>query len=252
LFVNLGQNRLPPQLMRGTLLNTAAIAVGAIAGMSAGRWIPPAAETVVLDGMGLVVIGIAVRMILQSKNVLVVVAAVAIGGLLGLAMGLNSGLDGLAEWAKVRLGGGGRFTEGLVTTTVLYCVGPMTIMGCLQDGLEGRSELLVVKSMMDGISAVFFAAAMGGGVLVTAVVVLILQGALTLLAHPLRRLADDAEVIQEAGATGGTLLLGIALGLLNIKHVAVANYLPALVLAPMLVALSRRFRRPDTPPAPSE
>jgi hypothetical protein len=104
---------------------------------------------------------------------------------------------------------------------------------------------------MDGVSAIFFAAAMGAGVLVTSAIVLVFQGLLTLLARPLRRLAQDTDMMREMGAAGGVLQLGIALGLLDLKDVAVANYLPALIIAPALVVLSRKFgRQPDAPQTP--
>lgn len=230
--------------MRGTLLNTSTVAGGAIVGLAISRvlQISPSFQGVVLSGLGLVTMGIGVKLFLQSKNLMIVAGAIALGGMLGLAVGIDSGLNLLGEWMKLHLGGGGRFTEGLVTTSVLYCVGPMTLMGCIQDGLEGKSELLQLKSVMDGITAIFFAAAMGSGVLITALIVLIFQGSLTLMARPLRRYAEDEELMSEATGAGGILMLGIGLGLLDIKHVGIANFLPSLFLAPLFVILSRRFK----------
>ncbi|MES1228325.1 MAG: DUF554 family protein, partial [Armatimonadota bacterium] len=142
-------------------------------------------------------------------------------------------------------GGGGHFTEALITTSVLYCVGPMTILGCLKDGLEGDIELLKLKSMLDGLTAVFIAASLGSGVLVTALVVLVFQGALTLLARPLQPIAKDPAMVDEMSAVGGVLLLSIGLGLAGVKSFQTEAFLPGLVLAPAIVWAKARFgRRP--------
>lgn len=235
--------------MRGTLLNTATVAGGALLGLTIGKAIPATYQEVALHGLGLVTFGIGVKLFLQSKNIVAIAGAVAIGGLIGLALGFQAGLDGFAEWMRLHLGGEkGTFNEALITTSVLYCVGPMTLLGCLQDGLEGKIELLAIKSTMDGISAIFFAAALGPGVLATAAVVLVFQGALTLSAKPLKGFAKDMELVDEAGAAGGILMMAIALGLLELKKLGVASYLPALVLAPLFVMLARKWevrRRPS-------
>lgn len=223
--------------MRGTLLNTATVAAGACVGLAAGKFIPDSYQGVVMTGLGLVTCLIGVRLFLQSKNVLVVVGAVALGGILGHLLGVQYGLESFADWTKHLFGGGGRFNEAVITTSVLYCVGPMTLLGCLQDGLEGKIELLAIKSVMDGIGAIFFAAAMGPGVLVTAVVVLVFQGTLTLLAKPLQGVLKDEQMIAETSAVGGALLLAIGLGLLEIKKIPVATYLPSLLLAPLFARL---------------
>jgi uncharacterized protein len=142
-------------------------------------------------------------------------------------------VNSFAEWVRQILGGDqGTFSVGLVTTSVLYCVGPMTLLGCLQDGLEGKSELLRLKATLDGISAIFFAAAFGYGVLLTAFVILVFQGALTLLARPLRPYLSDEAMIAEVSGTGGVLIMAIATGIAGIKSFPVADYLPALLLAP--------------------
>ena len=171
--------------MRGTLLNTATVAVGACVGWALGARVPDAAMQVALSALGLVTVGIGVKMFLESKNVLVLAFALSVGGVIGLLIGVQTGLESFAEWARVSLGplASGRFTEAVVTTSILFCIGPMTLLGCLQDGLEGKIELLAIKSTLDGIGAVFFAAALGPGVLLTALIVLVFQGALTLAAR---------------------------------------------------------------------
>lgn len=237
--------------MRGTLLNTATVAAGASIGLAVGKLIPGEYQSVALSGLGLVVTGIGIRMFLKSRNAIVVAVSVALGGVIGLALGLQHGLDVFAEWARTSLGGEkGSFNEGLITASVLFCVGPMTLLGCLQDGLEGKIELLALKSTLDGIVSVFFAAAMGAGVLVSAAVVLVVQGALTLLAHPLRGLAGDQELMNDTSSAGGVLLMGIGLGMLKILHLSMATYLPALILVPVFVIAGRKLshKRSAMPP----
>jgi len=220
--------------MKGTLLNTATVAGGAALGLAIGSQVPQSYMDLALAGLGLVTLGTGIRLFLKGENILATAIAVALGGIIGLALGFQSGLEMFAEWAKANLGGTGRFTEAIVATSILFCVGPMTLLGCIQDGLEGKSDLLALKSTMDGIAAVFFAAAMGPGVLVTAVVVLVFQGAITLAAGRLRKFAENASAVAEMSAAGGAILLATGFGLLGIKTLPTANFLPALVLAPLL------------------
>ncbi len=230
--------------MRGTILNTATVAVGSGLGLLLGRALPAEAQHLVMSGLGLVTVGMAVRMFLVGKNVFAVAAAIALGGLLGFAMGLHEGLALFAHWAERSLGAAGpegRFAEGLVTASVLFCVGPMTLLGCLQDGLEGRSELLSVKATLDGFASIFLAAALGPGVFFSAVVILLVQGLMTAAARPLRPLAKNSAALVEMEATGGAILLAIGLQMLGVVTLPVANYLPALALAPLLARGLRRF-----------
>jgi uncharacterized membrane protein YqgA involved in biofilm formation len=228
---------------RGTLLNTCTVAAGGAIGWAVGEKIPPQYQSVVLAGLGLVTIGLGLKMFLDAKQILVIAGAVAFGGILGLLLGLQSGINSFAEWAKHVFGGehSGRFVEAVVTTSILYCVGPLTLLGCLQDALENRIDLLAIKSVMDGIGSIFFAAALGPGVLVTAGVVLVVQSLITWMAKPLQPLAKDPELLSEVTGAGGIMLLGIGFGLLEIKHLEMANYIPSLFLAPLFVVIMRRF-----------
>jgi uncharacterized membrane protein YqgA involved in biofilm formation len=228
--------------MKGTLLNAGAVAAGACLGLAVGRQLPPSLEEAAMAGLGLVVSLIGVKMFFESKSPLMVVGSIAVGGILGAAFGLTSLLDAAAEAIRSHLGGGSTFNEALITTTVLFCVGPMTILGCLQDALEGKIELLATKSMLDGVGSIFFAATLGVGVLVTALVVLVVQGCITLCAKPLSRVLSDPAPIAEATAVGGAMMLGIGLNLLGIKHLRVEVYLPGLVLAPLFCATQARVK----------
>lgn len=227
--------------MRGTLFNTATVAAGALVGGLIGRRIPGDVQGVVMSGLGLVTIGLGVKLFLEGKNILILAGATALGGIVGVLVGIDPALTAFGDWAKHEVGGGAHFTDALVSTSILYCVGPMTLLGCLQDGIEGKWDLLAIKGLMDGIGAVFFAAALDfPGVLATAAVVLVVQGALTLCARYLKSIAEDKELIAETTGTGGLLLLAIGLNLLKIRDVHVANYLPALIFAPLIVAMARR------------
>lgn len=232
--------------MRGTLLNTATVAVGATTGALLGDQIPDSYKGLVLSGLGLVTMGLGIKLFLQSKNVLIVAASIAIGGVIGMAIGIQGGIESFAEWAKTTLGGEGRFAEGIVTASVLFCIGPTTILGCIQDGLEGKIELLALKSTLDLFAAMFIAASLGWGVLASAAVVLVFQGLLTLAARPLKPLAHDENLLAEVSGTGGIMMLAIGLGLLDIKKLPTADFLPAIFLAPCLVAIGRRIIRQRT------
>ena len=227
--------------MKGTILNTVTVAAGSVVGLLIGKFIPESAQQVALGGLGLVTMGLGMKMFLGSKNILIIAGSIALGGIIGLLLGIQVGLEHIADWVKQSVGGGGTFSEGFVASCVLFCIGPMTLLGCIQDGLEGKSELLSLKSTMDGVAAIFLAASLGVGVLFSAAFVLIFQGALTLAARPLSSLKNDQGLLAELEGTGGPIMLAIGLSLLSIKKLPTANYLPALVLAPMMVLLSRRL-----------
>ncbi len=226
---------------RGALLNTATVLLGSLLGLAVGSHLPPAMLDVCLIGIGLVTIGIGLKMMLAAENVLVIAVSVAVGGALGVAMGISGGLEIFAEWARLRVGGGGRFNEALISTSILFCVGPMTLLGCIQDALENRLELIALKSVMDGIAAIFFAATMGPGVVVTAAVVLVVQGSITLMARRLTWLQSQPELLREASGAGGVILLAIGLGLAQIKKLPSESMLPALVVAPLLTLAWRKW-----------
>jgi len=232
--------------MRGTLLNTGTVAVGATIGLVVGKAIPCSYQTVALHGLGLVTCGIGLKMFLQGKNPLITALAVAGGGVLGLALGIHHGIELIADWSKVQFGQSGenRFAEGVITSFVLFCIGPMTLLGCMQDALEKKIELLSIKSTLDGIASIFLAALYGAGILVTAVLVLIFQGTLTLFARHLHPIANNEQMLNETTAAGGSIMFATGLGLLDLASLRPANYLPAIVIAPVAVAVSQRFAKP--------
>lgn len=200
-------------------------------GLAARGHLPQQYHEIALAAVGLGTLGLGLKMFTASRNVLIPVGALIFGGLLGHLLGLQAGIEALGAWAKGTFGGGGRIEEAFVTTSILFCVGPMTLRGCLEDGLEGKIHLLGIKSILDGISSVLFAAALGWGVLLSAVTVLVVQGTLTLSARRLRPLLSRRDVLDETTAAGGGILLAIGIGLLGLRSLPSADFLPALVLA---------------------
>lgn len=171
----------------------------------------------------------------------IVLLSVVIGGILGEWWRISAGLDRASEWLRERVARRlgerrmGRFSEGFITASLVFCVGPMTILGSIQDGLSGDFSLLSIKSVLDGFTAMALGSSLGVGVLFSIVTLLLYQGGLTLLAGVADQLLTQ-PMIAEMTATGGVLILAIGLLLLDIRQIRVANLLPALVIAPAIVA----------------
>jgi uncharacterized membrane protein YqgA involved in biofilm formation len=226
----------------GTLLNIATVIVGGGLGTWLGDRLPAPIRETVMHGIGLVTLVVGVHLTLETRNILIVLLSVVLGGILGEWWGIAAALDRASQWVQGRaaglLGVGrlGYFSEGLVTASLVFCVGPMTILGAIQDGLSGNIELLSIKSVLDGFTAMALASTLGVGVLFSVITLLLYQGGITMLAGVAERALSEA-MIAEMTATGGVLILAIGLLLLEIKRTRVANLLPALLLAPLLVAL---------------
>ena len=219
-------------------MNAAAILLGGTVGLLLGGRVPERARATLMDGIGLVVLVLGVQMALETGNALIMLGALLVGGLLGEWWRLEWRLECLGESLRRRFGGAhARFTEGFLAATVLFCVGPMAILGAISDGLRGDYSILAVKSVLDGVSALAFASLMGVGVLFSAPVLFAYQGAISLIAGLADTVLTD-PMVTEMTAVGGIMILGIGLRLLQIRQVRVANFLPALVLAPLLVALT--------------
>ncbi len=164
--------------------------------------------------------------------ILIPIGSLILGVLVGHFVGIQHSIESLATTAKDWLGSeSSSFEAAFVTPSILFCIGPMTLLGCLEDGLEGKIELLSVKSLLDGISSIFFAAALGGGVLLSAVTVLLVQAPLTLGAKKLAPIRQKPALISEISATGGMILLVIGFNLLQITKLPSADFLPALIFA---------------------
>lgn len=231
---------------RGALLNFATVGIGGLLGLAVGTRVPESYRDLALSGLGLVTVGIGIKMFLATRSVIVVAAAIALGGIIGASIGISHQLEGLAEWLRASIGGGEpeQFNGAFIATSVLFLVGPMTLLGCLQDAVENKIELIAIKSTMDGVAGFFFAATSHSaalGVLATGFALLLVQGTLTLAGRLLKPLVEDRELLDDLTGTGGIILVGVGLGLLELKELPVADFLPALVAAPLLLAATRRL-----------
>jgi len=226
--------------MTGTLINVATVLIGGTLGSLLGDRLPERIRSIVMQGVGLVTLVVGMSMAIKTGNIILVLASICLGGILGEWWRIEDRLDGAGRWlenraARIPFLARGDFTRGFVTASLVFCVGPMTILGSLQDGLTGDYTLLAIKSVLDGFAGLAFAASMGMGVTFSAVTVLLYQGALTLAASPFQSILSDS-MITEMSATGGVIILGIGFLLLDIKRVRVGNFLPALLMAPLLTA----------------
>ncbi len=228
--------------MTGTLVNTGAVLLGGTLGSLMGARFPAGIQKTVMQVIGVFTLAMGVKMFLGAGNVLVVLGALIIGGITGELMRLEDRLESIGERLKACCGripflARGEFTRGFVTAGLVFCVGPMTVVGSMQDGLRGDPSLLVIKSVLDFFAGMAFAAGMGMGVTFAALIVLVVQGGLTLGASALSGFLNES-MTADMTATGGVILLGLGLLLLDLKHVRAANLLPGLLFAPALSALA--------------
>lgn len=233
--------------MTGTLINVGAILAGTAIGLALGHRLPGPMQERVMLGLGLVtlVLGIDNALEWRGTSPLIVFGAVLLGGLLGEAIGIERRLAQLGDaiQARVSRGGHSRVSEGFVTASLLFCIGPLTVVGSIQDGLTGDYRTLASKAMLDGFASIAFGAALGWGVALAAVTVLVVQGGLTVAAGLFENvLGEGSEALAALVSAGGVLIIGISLKLLGVKDVKVGNYLPALVLAPSIVGIVSLFR----------
>ena len=216
--------------MLGTIVNAGAVIVGSLIGLSLKSRLPERYINIFFQVIGLFTLYLGISMAMKSTHVLQLVISLISGAFIGEALHLNRGLDRIAEWAKKKFKSSHeRFTEGLLTAFLLYCMGSLTILGAIQEGMTGDAHLLYVKSLMDGISSIALASGLGVGVLFSAVPLLIFQGGITLLAMWMGDFISSV-IITELTATGGVLLLGLGINILGIKKINVINMLPALVM----------------------
>jgi uncharacterized membrane protein YqgA involved in biofilm formation len=231
--------------LTGTLLNVGAVLVGTGLGLLLGARLPERVRTATMAGLGLVVLVTGAQLALRSSNALVLLGSVVIGAAIGGLLGIDEALERVGTAFERRLSAGspgrwGRASEAFVTSSLVFCVGPMTIVGSIQDGLTHEYTGLALKSGLDLIASTLFASTLGPGVLLSAVTVLVYQGGLALAASGARQFLTD-DVVREMTATGGVMILGIGLRLLEIKRLPVGNLLPALVVAPLVAAVAARL-----------
>jgi uncharacterized protein len=217
--------------LTGTLVNSAAVLAGSLVGLAAGKRLPERLKTTVMQGLGLAVIVIGLQMALSGKEPLTAIGCLLLGAVTGELLRIEQGVEWIGEWLRRRTGShSSTFVQGFVFATVLYLTGAMMIVGCIQDGTVGDSRTLFIKSLLDGVASVALASTLGVGVAFSALSVLLVQGAVTLLASHLDVLREPA-VLSAVTATGGLVILGIGINLMNMARIRIGNFLPALFYA---------------------
>ena len=222
----------------GTAINVLAVLAGGGIGTLAGARLPEGMRSTAMQAIGIVTLLVGVSHFMELDNVLVPLVSVIVGLAVGELLDLDAQLRRLGDRLEERFSKGeSPVSRAFVTTSLLFCVGPLTVIGSLQDGLNGDYSLLALKSALDFIAALAFASVLGWGVLLSAGTVFVVQGSLTLGAAFLDAVITG-PMISSTTATGGILIFGLGLGLLDLKEIRVANMLPALLIAPLLVAAS--------------
>ena len=223
--------------MIGTFVNFGAVILGSSIGLIVHRNLPKRYVQFIFQIMGLFTLVLGFKMAIEGKQLLIIVFSLILGGLLGELLKMDDWVNSLGDRIKnATKSKNDSFSEGLITAFLLFCVGSMTILGAIEEGMGGKPELLLVKSLMDGISAIALTVAFGVGVLFSAIPLLIFQGALTLLASQLGEFIDPI-IITEVTAVGGIILIGLGINLLEIKKIKVVNLLPAMLIVPLLMEL---------------
>ena len=222
-------------IMLGTIVNTAAVIVGGSLGLLLKKNMPERITKIYFQAIGLFTLAIGISMVWNIDNILIVVTSLVVGSMIGEWIDIEASAEKLSAWLKRKFRiGNERFSEGLITSFLLFCMGSMTILGAIQEGLEGNKDLLLTKSLMDGFSALLLASALGIGVVFSSVPLLLFQGGITLVAMWASRFFTP-EIISGITAVGGIMLIGLGINLLDIKKLRIMNMLPALVVVVILV-----------------
>jgi uncharacterized membrane protein YqgA involved in biofilm formation len=227
--------------MIGTVVNTILVVVGSLTGLILHKGIPDNIKKIIMVGLGLFSCILGGKMGFEMQRPFLVILSLILGGVLGEILHIEDYLESLGERLKhlVKARGQTSFAQGFVFASLLFCVGPMTILGSIQAGLQNKPELLLIKSLMDGVSSIILASTMGFGVIFSALTVLVIQGGLTLLAQQFSFLTDPVY-LNDFTSVGGVMIFAIGLRLLDVKRIKVSNFLPALALV-LLLAFVAQF-----------
>lgn len=237
--------------MIGTIINVVAVAVGSLIGLAVGDRLSKQTQSAIVMGLGFVTLSVGMQNSFKTGNVLVPLFSIALGVIIGEMLDIQGALNNFGGWLQKKFASGEneekasdgmtpreRFINGFVTASLVFCVGPLTVLGSLADGMSGDYELLTIKSALDFFAAMAFAASLGTGVFFSIITVLLVQGGLALGGFLAGEIMTEM-MTNELTATGGMILMGLSLILLDIKHPRIANYLPALVIAPLIVAIAQ-------------
>ncbi len=221
--------------MTGTLVNVAAVLAGSLLGLLIKNRMPKRLTEIVFQVLGLFTLFLGVSMALETNHLIYLIFSLLLGGISGELIRLEERMDRFGDFLKRKLPGNNeRFQEGLITAFLLFCMGSMTILGAIKEGINNNPDLLLTKSLMDGFSSIALAAALGVGVLLSAIPLLIFQGGLTLLASSVQDFLLP-EMIAEITAVGGVMLIGLGINILGIKKLRIMNMLPALLFVVLMV-----------------
>lgn len=224
--------------MFGTIINTGAIIIGGSLGLLFRKGIPSKLSTSIMNGLALCVLYIGFTGALKGENALVIIFSMVIGAIIGECLDLDERINELGRWLEKKFKKGESKTsisEGFVTASLLFCVGAMAIIGSLQDGLTGNSDMLLTKSMLDGVSAIVFASTLGIGVIFSSAFVFTYQGSISLLASVLAPFLTDS-VINEMTCVGSLLIIALGLNVLKVTNIKIMNLVPAIFI-PIILGL---------------
>ncbi len=220
--------------MFGALLNTGAVAAGGAIGLLLGKGLPEKITDCIMKGLALVVLYIGISGLLKGENQLITILSVVIGGGLGALADLDGRFSAFGKWLSEKLAkGDDRFSSAFVTTSLLFCVGAMAIVGSLQSGLSGDHSTLITKSVIDGVAALVFTTTLGAGVIFSAFSILIVEGGITLLAQVIAPFLSE-HAVAEISCMGSVLLLGMGLNMLGLTKLKIVDYLPSVLFAAVL------------------
>ncbi|WP_103105032.1 DUF554 domain-containing protein [Brevibacillus reuszeri] len=234
-------------ILLGTLVNAAAIVVGSLLGCLLTR-IPESIRKTVMQGIGLAVIVLGIKMSFGSDNFLLVIISIVLGSIIGELIGIEKGLNRLGHWLERKIGKGkeGGIATGFVTTTLVYCIGAMGVLGAMDSGLRDNHDILYTKALIDGFSAIIFTSTLGIGVLFSAIPVFVYQGLIALLSTQISGIVSQTmlnAMLVELTAVGGLMIIAIGINVLEIKKINVANMLPALLIAALGVPFMEWFSK---------
>lgn len=225
--------------MIGTIINSFAIIFGCVIGLILKGHFPKRIGVILFQGIGLTTLIIGIQMAVQTNKILLIILSLVIGGMIGEIINIEKRLDQFGNRMKnlfSKQDGKEHFTEGFITASLLYCVGSMAVMGAIEEGINGNPDILLAKSVLDGISSIIFTASLGIGVLFSAIPVFLYQGTITQIAQLVKNYIT-VDMINEMTAVGGIMIIGLALGILEIKKIKVANLLPSILVILFFTAI---------------
>jgi len=221
--------------MKGTIVNVASVIIGSSIGILIGGKLPQKYKEIFFQAIGLFTILIGISMSIKETNLIPIFLSLILGGITGELLKIEQRLNNLMEHIKSKVSPNSpHFVEGFITSTLIFCVGAMTVVGSIQEGLTGDATILYTKALMDGITSLTLASGLGIGVMLSSVSVLLIQGSLTLLGAKLQFLIKDIYLLNLTGL-GGILIIGLGLEILGIKKIKILNLLPSLIYLPIFI-----------------